>query len=363
MHKKPKLRQGVRMRLWQLTDKEAHMKGFVQVPVFINSREGDCLALMAEAYVVPHMSVPILLREDFQRTYEINVMRRVDFGTEVKLHSGRYTIEARGVRRTGDFARVQRAENLEAHFVRAKAHRRSKNRRQREKAKLLRRGILLRCARDTPLASGSCKQVPIEGLPAGQEDWLLERALVTSSESDHLVIPNLLLSTSSSHVPVANPSTRPRILRKGEVLGVLRRARDALDRPTSHAQYVDMCHEADHYAAYITALRSVNLSETRSEGIRGTCAEDGPYRVFVVETDGTAHATEQPLTSAVLESANRNDTMSMPKGGDVEESGPTGPKTAEVPDSSRYSSQDMKTILDVGQLPQHLQARAWNMLR
>lgn len=82
---KPSIKQGMRMRLWQLTDKNSQLKGFVHIPIFMMTVEGDVLEMEAEAYVVPGMMVPILLGEDYQQTYELNVTRNVEEGTHISF--------------------------------------------------------------------------------------------------------------------------------------------------------------------------------------------------------------------------------------------------------------------------------------
>jgi hypothetical protein len=66
---KPKLQQGKRMNLWQLTDKDCCIKGYVRIPVLVESQEGILLEFEAEAYVVPKMTVPILLRGGLPETH------------------------------------------------------------------------------------------------------------------------------------------------------------------------------------------------------------------------------------------------------------------------------------------------------
>lgn len=50
---KPSIKQGMRMRLWQLTDKDLQLKGFVCIPIYMTTIEGDILETEAEAYFVP----------------------------------------------------------------------------------------------------------------------------------------------------------------------------------------------------------------------------------------------------------------------------------------------------------------------
>ncbi|KDR65198.1 hypothetical protein GALMADRAFT_44837, partial [Galerina marginata CBS 339.88] len=72
---KPPILQGIRMKLWQLTDKNCKLKGFVKIPILMTAEDGTIVETEAEAYVVPGMTVPILLGEDYQQTYEVSVSR------------------------------------------------------------------------------------------------------------------------------------------------------------------------------------------------------------------------------------------------------------------------------------------------
>ena len=100
---RPLIQQGMRMRLWQLTDTDSSLKGFVQIPVFMLTDDGITVETEAEAYVVPGMTVPILLGEDYQLTYEVGVTRNVEEGPRVHLGKSTYEFTARQVERTKDF--------------------------------------------------------------------------------------------------------------------------------------------------------------------------------------------------------------------------------------------------------------------
>ena len=91
---KPKLKSGMKLRLWQLTDKNTSIKGYVKLPITMLSRSGEILEAEAEAYVVPGMTVPILLGEDFQLTYEICVKRNAEEGTTISFGNTDYEVEA-----------------------------------------------------------------------------------------------------------------------------------------------------------------------------------------------------------------------------------------------------------------------------
>jgi hypothetical protein len=107
------------MNLWQLTDKDCTIKGYVRIPVLIESREGVLLEFEAEAYVVPRMTVPILLGEDFQTTYELAVQRSVTEGTTVSIRSTDFEISAVAANRTEDFTRLRQSAYQVASFRRS----------------------------------------------------------------------------------------------------------------------------------------------------------------------------------------------------------------------------------------------------
>jgi len=102
----PAIQQGMWMKLWQLTDKDSTLCGFVRIPIFIMSDKGIVLELEAEAYVVPGMTVLILLGEDYQLTYKIGVSRNVKEGPKVHFGRSEWELQAQQVDRTKDFERM-----------------------------------------------------------------------------------------------------------------------------------------------------------------------------------------------------------------------------------------------------------------
>jgi len=82
---KPSIKQGMRMKLWQLTDKDSQLKGFVCIPIYMMTVEGDVLEMEAEAYMVPSMTVLILLGEDYQQSYELSITQNVELGTHISF--------------------------------------------------------------------------------------------------------------------------------------------------------------------------------------------------------------------------------------------------------------------------------------
>ena len=130
MKNKLTLCPGLKLQLWQLTDKDTRIKGYVKLLITMETVNGELLEAEAEAYIVPHMTVPILLGEDFQVNYEVNVTRNVEEGTHISFRQSPYQLKAVAVDRTKDFDRLQKSAHRVGHFVKAKSHRKAKAKRQ-----------------------------------------------------------------------------------------------------------------------------------------------------------------------------------------------------------------------------------------
>lgn len=81
------------MNLFQLTN-GFKITGYVQVPILVETLEGDYLEMLAECYVVPGMTSPLLLGEDFHVNYELSVLRSVQEGSVIRVGRTGYTIPA-----------------------------------------------------------------------------------------------------------------------------------------------------------------------------------------------------------------------------------------------------------------------------
>jgi len=143
---KPRMQQGKRMNLWQLTDKNCTIKGYIRIPVLVESQEGVLLEFEAEAYVVPKMTVPILLGEDFQMTYELAVQRSVSEGMTVSIRNTDFEIPAVAANRMDDFSQLRQSAYQVASFRRSAIHRRAKACRARQKKATARDHVAVKAA-------------------------------------------------------------------------------------------------------------------------------------------------------------------------------------------------------------------------
>lgn len=122
LQNRPPLQQGYQMQIFQLTETGTRIKGFIHIPVFMEAMDGTILETEVEAYVVPNMTVPILLGEDYHLTYEINVSRSVTEGSYLQFTGTPYSVSALGVSRMNDFDRLRKSGHHTSSFVKAKTH-------------------------------------------------------------------------------------------------------------------------------------------------------------------------------------------------------------------------------------------------
>jgi hypothetical protein len=73
------------MKLYGLTKSTTKMKGYILLPIFMTTTTGIVIETQAEAYIVPGMSVPILLGEGHQTAYELSMFRSVESGSCILL--------------------------------------------------------------------------------------------------------------------------------------------------------------------------------------------------------------------------------------------------------------------------------------
>ncbi|KAI0755883.1 hypothetical protein BC629DRAFT_1271875, partial [Irpex lacteus] len=216
LKKPPKLRKGRQMDLWQLTSKATRIDGYIELPLFVETETGEKVGLTAETYVVPDMNVPLLLGEDFHVAYELRVQRHVEFGTTVELGPSGLKVKAMGI------------------------HRRNKNRRKKVRIVAQRDAQVARVKEDIRIPPNRSVNVPVTCPPNEEGTWLVERSMVGDDRVAPLVISNVFIPSKDAIVPVANTTSRPRILRKGEALAELVNPKRFLDQTKSAASWAEM---------------------------------------------------------------------------------------------------------------------------
>ncbi|KAF7986132.1 hypothetical protein HWV62_38486 [Athelia sp. TMB] len=219
-HKVP-ICQGMKMRLWQLTDRNSTLEGYVNLPLFVESEDGRVIQTEVEAYVVPGMSVDILLGEDYQLAFEMTTSRHVEKGTTVSYRNCPYRIKAEAVGRSKDFEKVAPTHVSHAAYVRAKSHRREQSRCFRKRRKCGEEKRTIRAKQDTLIQPHSVASIRVDSHFEDERDWLVEKSLIANTDDSFFAVPNVLFSSKNPVIPVMNPFDVPRYVRKGESVGVI----------------------------------------------------------------------------------------------------------------------------------------------
>ena len=191
------------------------------------------------------------------------------------------------------------------------------------------RTLVVRAAEDYKIRPHECKHIRVEGQLGEDRDWLVSKNLLAGADDSYFVVPNTLISASNPWVPVANPSDRPRYVRKGEVIGVLSNPEEYFDHVKTLADWEKHCKHAE-------AIESI---------IRIQMANDNGLM------NAAAHLNEAIKTEEDRKRCDSDDHSES-----------FGAKTAEMPDLTTFPSSRMKDFIDVGSLPDHLHKKAWNML-
>jgi hypothetical protein len=229
------------------------MKGYIRLPIFMTSSTGVIIETEAEAYIVPGMSVPILLGEDYQSAYELSIFRNVESGSRIRFGGTSFNIPAVGVSRSNDSSKVRKSALGTESFLRAKTHQRDKARRHRNKLHQQAATRLIRAVHDSRIPTHTVKRVDVEGNFADKWEWLVEKILLSGLKDKYFAIPNTLISSSNSFVPIANTTDVPRYIRRGETIGEIVDPTQYFNRPQTLEQLNKYVEGASQTTALITA--------------------------------------------------------------------------------------------------------------
>ena len=249
---------------------------------------------------LPNMMVLILLGEDYQLTYEIMVSRSVTEGSYLHFIGTPYSVSAVGVNRRSDFDQLRKGAHYTSSFVKAKTHKHAKMKRQCKKQQAREDTHLIKAAQDYCIHPHESCQVQVVGHVEDEREWFVEKNMLSCGTDNVLLVPNMLISSKDPQVPVANPSSQPHYIRKGEVLATIADPALYFDTPRNTNQWCEMSGKAEALAAIIAAASEDDNVEAEEYGL----------------------------------------------------------KTAAMPHPTIYPSSQMKDLLDVGSLPDHLREEA-----
>ena len=229
----PTCQKGIKMNLWQLTDKDSEIQGYIQIPMFMTSTDGILIETEAEAYVIPNMTVPILLGEDYHLNYKLNVTHQVDFCSTVNFTGTPYTVPARGVSHSKDFNWMWQSACAVGSFIKSKLHKHNKAKKARQHKKFGIEKRTIRASQDYCLHPEQCRQIKVEGHFDEEHTWLVKKNLLASANDSTFLVLNVLIFSLDPWVPVSNPLTHPQTIRKSEIIRYLVDPQEFFDVPDS----------------------------------------------------------------------------------------------------------------------------------
>ncbi|KDQ28701.1 hypothetical protein PLEOSDRAFT_1013472, partial [Pleurotus ostreatus PC15] len=210
---RPPLRSGSKVHLQQLTC-SATILGYVNTCIYVRSESEQLIQFDIEAYIVKDMQVPLLLGEDFMTTYEMGVLRKANGHCTVFISGGAIPIPASTSTsyRLGVYIRKA--------YIGSKALQRKQAKRARLRSPLVYltdSPTAVTASKSLTVAPGHCSNLPIVLPDDSRESWFIESAVITEDGQDILAAPSTLLSPTMPFLPVANPSSRPLRILKGDI--------------------------------------------------------------------------------------------------------------------------------------------------
>ncbi|KAI3997990.1 hypothetical protein K525DRAFT_275772 [Schizophyllum commune Loenen D] len=258
------MKQGARMKLLQLTETSAPVKGSVRMGVVVRMDDGTLVEMEGPMFVVEGMTVPVLLGEDFQQAYEMTsgyTKTAIPSSRSQELRQEVLVVE-----------RVYIGEQPTQDFLKKAArHKWQKNFKAKKKA-LKEDDYILRAAEDVTLKPESVVRVAVTGPFSAGGDWVVEKEMLSSTTERPFLVPNALVAADNPFIPVANTATTPRRIRKGEALGRAHRVEDFFDKPSSKEQAKQM----EDHASF---LSKVCRAREKQEAKVAEKAREGPGKV------------------------------------------------------------------------------------
>ncbi|KAF9070024.1 hypothetical protein BDP27DRAFT_1198505, partial [Rhodocollybia butyracea] len=194
-------KQGLRMTLYHLTG-EAKVMGYVTFPLFTESTDSTIIHFETEAYVICNMKVPLLL----------GVSQQSNGACEVSMAGSSRVIPASTSRIHNMGFEVCQAFTS-ASLPRNKV---AKNKQQRDK-RMSNSLLYVAADEDVVISANSVRNVRISGPLEGKEEWLVEKMLIGTEDTSVLASPLTWVNSRNAYLPIANTSSRPWTIKKGDL--------------------------------------------------------------------------------------------------------------------------------------------------
>lgn len=217
LHNAPRIRQGQRINLIQVTGK-ATISGYMPLKLYFHTPQGP-VTITVEAYVVKGMSTPLILGNDFADQYALSLIRREDrtflsFGSTDRELEVSNSISSPFIDEDGHaFSLRVSSTTSQSSFI------------NRQKSKCSRRWCTVNKGRVVasertiiPLLSSKCIQVQAD-FQQGVCSLFVERQFHSNGHPDKIYgVPNTLVDKERPFLHITNFSSVPIVVPQGQVL-------------------------------------------------------------------------------------------------------------------------------------------------
>ncbi|KDQ27184.1 hypothetical protein PLEOSDRAFT_1042841, partial [Pleurotus ostreatus PC15] len=207
----PDIKEGMRMRLYQLTG-SAKVLGYIRTKLLIRTSAEDAVVFELEAYIVRGMRVPLLLGEDFLTTYELGVQRKASGQCRVVPSDQSYILPA-STSDSVDLGFKTRRAFVGQSFLKGKHRVRSR----RQLRGLHEEAPPVLARHDTHIAPGCVANIMVDAPFGSQDTWLVEKMVISDECNEFVAAPTTIISADNPYIPMANPTGRPIMVRRGDV--------------------------------------------------------------------------------------------------------------------------------------------------
>src|ERR1700760_4690163 len=212
---RPTLKEGRELRVTQLNG-QVEIKNFVHLPTYFDTEQGPVL-IHLEAYVVPGMTTPLLIGNDYADQYRLSIVRPEDGPARLQFSDTGRTVKLKDSIHPSDEVRVLIGE--------ATPH-----------APKTQRGKAL-VSEAITIPSKTIKKVKVDCLwPMDTEELYIEAVSARDSEGRDFYVYNTIINPPHSYVIIANYAQQPLMLRKGEPIARTSDPRDCFSIPSSEEE-------------------------------------------------------------------------------------------------------------------------------
>ncbi|KAF9024545.1 hypothetical protein BDZ89DRAFT_954620, partial [Hymenopellis radicata] len=266
----PPLKDRMRIKLYQLTA-GAKILGYTTFTYITKITEGKDVSFEVEAYVVRGMWSPLLLSEDFQTSYEMGVERRASGHCFMTLPRQGYRIEASSSLEVDIGFEIRQSFTNTSSFVRRKITRHT---RARRRSSVPFAPPPVYAANDMIIRPGFVQYLEVVADWGERQNWIVDKVLIADDNNEVAAIATSWIRSDNPYLPMANPGTRPIMIRAEDLVGHLLNPELDLDSPAEgdelHQAYTARAETMRIWVESTVAFRSIRQSQvTRLKKVLG----------------------------------------------------------------------------------------------